>query len=252
MNAAFLIFANFWLLARLVCLFRDEATGSRSWQAKTMVELLVLGTLYAFSSAWLGAAATVIVLNLAANRIERSAGKKDLPRLLLGVVGLAAWSAWFSPQSGLGFRPELGGWLIQLQQWSAWGVLLQDLGGVRVQLVIFGLLLTANETNLVIRVVVERLNLKPRLTEGTGDKLDENEFNRGRVIGLLERVLLYGFVLQAQYGAIGFVLAAKAFTRSKTLENNRAFGEYVLIGTLLSASLALLIGGAIKWILARI
>jgi hypothetical protein len=252
MNAAFLVFANLWLLMRMLCLFRDEATGSRSWLAKTLVELLALGAFYALTGAWLVAAAAIVVLNLAANRIERSAGKKDLPRLLLGIVGLGVWSVLFSPQSGLGFRPELVGRLAALQPWTAWGALAQDVGGVRTQLVVFGLLLTANETNLLIRAIFDGLNLKPHTSGENGGQLDEREFNRGRVIGLLERVLLYGFVLQAQYGAIGFVLAAKAFTRSKALENNRAFGEYVLIGTLLSASLALLIGGVIKWLLARV
>jgi hypothetical protein len=60
-------------------------------------------------------------------------------------------------------------------------------------------------------------------------------------------VLLYSFVLQGQYGAIGFILAAKAFTRFKALDD-RPFAEYVLIGTLLSACLALATGGVVHWL----
>jgi hypothetical protein len=69
-------------------------------------------------------------------------------------------------------------------------------------------------------------------------------------IGLLERVLIYGFILQGQYGAIGFVTAAKAFTRFKALDD-RSFAEYVLVGTLLSGGLALLFGLLVVRGLAR-
>jgi hypothetical protein len=44
-------------------------------------------------------------------------------------------------------------------------------------------------------------------------------------------------VLAGQYTAIGFIVAAKAFARFKELEQ-RAFAEYVLVGTLLSVLLA--------------
>ena len=250
MTPAFLAFANLWLFARLVCLFRDEAAKVRTWLGKTAVELAALAVLYPCGWVWLGMAATVVALNLIGYRLEQGVGRKDLARLMIGVAGLVAWSGWLSPRLGLGFRPELTAWLARLEQWSTLAPFLSAAGGARFQLVLFGLLLSANEANLVIRAVFDRLDLKPRAPAGgpTAAAVDEGEFNRGRVIGMLERILLYGFVLQAQYGAIGFVLAAKAFTRSKALDD-RPFAEYVLIGTLLSACLALLTGGAVKWLL---
>lgn len=82
------------------------------------------------------------------------------------------------------------------------------------QVVVFALLVSANEANLVIRAVFEQLDLKPRLAASVGGNVvDVGEFNRGRIIGVLERLLLCFFVLHGQFGAIGFVLAAKAFTR---------------------------------------
>jgi hypothetical protein len=92
------------------------------------------------------------------------------------------------------------------------------------------------------------LDLKPRALPAGQGVIDMGEFNRGRVIGVLERVLLYWFIMAGQLGAIGFVLAAKAFTRFKALDD-RPFAEYVLIGTLLSACLALIAAGLIKSIL---
>lgn len=248
MSSAFLVFANLWLLARLVCLFRDEASPGRLWLGKTLVEVAVLLALYRGGVAWWGAVATVLVLNFLAYGLEQRRGRKDFSRLLLGAAGLAAWSVWFSPRLGLAFRPELAVWAARLESWTAFAGLARGLGDAWLQLVLFGLLLSANEANLVIRAVFDRLDLKPRSPRSDALAVDEGEFNRGRVIGMLERLLLYSFVLQAQYGAIGFVLAAKAFTRSKALDD-RAFAEYVLIGTLLSAGLALLTGGAVKWLL---
>lgn len=251
MSPAFLVFANLWLLTRLVCLFRDEASGLRVWLAKTTVELAVLFGLYQGGLAWWGVAGTVLLLNFLGYRLEQRRGRKDLTRLMLGAVGLMAWSVWFSPRLGLDFRPEWLAWARRIESWTLLGGLVGGLGEVRLQLLLFGLLLSTNEANLVIRAVFDRLDLKPRTTKPDATTVDEGEFNRGRVIGMLERVLLYSFVLQAQYGAIGFVLAAKAFTRSKALDD-RAFAEYVLIGTLLSAGLALLTAGAVKWLLVRV
>ena len=70
--------------------------------------------------------------------------------------------------------------------------------------------------------------------------IDKSEYNAGRVIGILERVLIYYFVLNAQFAAIGLVLAAKSFTRFKELEK-REYAEYVLVGTLSSTLLAIMV-----------
>lgn len=248
MNPAFLAFANVWLLARLVALFRDDAVEARVWRIKAGFELIALTVLYPCGLVWLVAVATVVALNLIGYRLERRAGRKDFARLMLGLVGLAAWSILFSPRLGLAFRPELSEGFGRLAQWTTLNPMLHALGGVRFQLVLFGLLVSANEANLVIRAVFDRLDLKPRSLPSGGGVVDVGEFNRGRVIGILERVLLYAFVLQGQYGAIGFILAAKAFTRFKALDD-RPFAEYVLIGTLLSACLALATGGTVHWLL---
>lgn len=250
MTVEFLAFANIWLLTRLVCLFRDDATGGRVWRIKAGLELVAFGLLFPCGFAWYGAMLTVVALNLAGFALERRVRRKDFARLVLGVVGLVAWSIWLSPRLGLGFRPELGEWGARLGHWTAFTPFLEVLGSRKFQLVLFGLLFAANESNLVIRAMFDWLDLKPRSLPAGSNVVDVREFNRGRIIGVLERVLLYGFVLQSQYGAIGFILAAKAFTRFKALDD-RPFAEYVLIGTLLSACLALATGGVVRWLLGR-
>ena len=61
----------------------------------------------------------------------------------------------------------------------------------------------------------------------------------GSWIGILEREIILMLGLLGQYGAIGFVIAAKSLARHSQL-NEPAFAEKYLIGTLLSTFMALL------------
>ena len=67
---------------------------------------------------------------------------------------------------------------------------------------------------------------------------------------MLERILIFFFLMADQYTAIGFVLAAKGFTRFKELDN-RNFAEYVLIGTFFSSLSAIILALIIKTILSN-
>lgn len=66
----------------------------------------------------------------------------------------------------------------------------------------------------------------------------------GRFIGWLERLLIFGFILLGQWAAIGWLLAAKSIFRFGDLSraSDRKLTEYVLVGTLLSFTLAVLLG----------
>ncbi len=113
---------------------------------------------------------------------------------------------------------------------------------------LIGLLLCLNEANLLFRGIMDRLRINPlrHPTDNASFALGPTEedrrsaYDRGRVIGMLERGLIFILCIQQAYTAIGFVLALKAAVRFKEL-GNRAFAEYVLIGTLLSTLLAVLI-----------
>lgn len=86
-------------------------------------------------------------------------------------------------------------------------------------------------------------------TMNTGD--DEGLRQAGRWIGTLERILVLMFVLVQQYQAIGFLIAAKSILRfggraqSRGEEpgtSRRKETEYVLVGTLLSFTIAIAVG----------
>ncbi len=73
----------------------------------------------------------------------------------------------------------------------------------------------------------------------------------GHYIGMLERALLLTFVLLDQFGAVGFLLAAKSIFRFGDLSRAQdvKFTEYVLLGTLLSIGISLGIGLALRFYL---
>jgi len=95
----------------------------------------------------------------------------------------------------------------------------------------------------LVRAVLELPDLRMRRDDdrSTGAV----EVARGRAIGVLERALVLTLVLLGQYGALGFVIAAKSLARFKNLED-REFAEYFLVGTLASLLLALVAGVAVK------
>lgn len=68
--------------------------------------------------------------------------------------------------------------------------------------------------------------------------VDTMEFNRGRWIGNLERLLLLAIVAEGSYAALAFLMAAKSLVRSRDLEN-RDWAEYFLLGTLASIAVSL-------------
>lgn len=66
----------------------------------------------------------------------------------------------------------------------------------------------------------------------------------GTYIGILERLLIFIFMLANEWQAIGFLLAAKSVFRFGNLQgaHDRKLTEYILIGTLLSFGIAIITG----------
>ncbi len=72
--------------------------------------------------------------------------------------------------------------------------------------------------------------------------------NAGKYIGILERLLVFVFILANHWEGVGFMIAAKSVFRFSDLAEakQRKLTEYVLIGTLLSFGLAVLTGILVK------
>lgn len=77
------------------------------------------------------------------------------------------------------------------------------------------------------------------------DPPDDGIKGAGRIIGLLERGLIFGLVLIGEPGAVGFLIAAKSVLRFDTVKKSQAISEYVIIGTLASFAWAFAIAYAV-------
>lgn len=75
----------------------------------------------------------------------------------------------------------------------------------------------------------------------------------GKVIGWLERALIFLFVLSGQFAGIGFLVAAKSVFRFGEFKEseNRKEAEYIIIGTFASFLYAILVSILAKWLLGE-
>ncbi len=125
--------------------------------------------------------------------------------------------------------------------------LLVKLSPVELLRYIFVFLLIGKPSNILIREINKKGNIKkPDSTDGliAGElKQNPSEYqNAGKIIGILERILIVVMVLLKQYAAIGLVFTAKSITRYDKISKEPSFAEYYLVGTLLSVTVALLGG----------
>ena len=76
----------------------------------------------------------------------------------------------------------------------------------------------------------------------------ESLVNAGKYIGILERLLVFVFILVNHWEGVGFMIAAKSVFRFSDLAEakQRKLTEYVLIGTLLSFGIAVVTGILVK------
>jgi hypothetical protein len=259
------------LASRVLLILRDDPLAWRHAAGLSLVQ----------AAALLAAAPSVRLLPLilviaAANLAGAWLEQRDPPRagpVRLGVlvVTLLAAGFTFAPVQGIAPSPMLvaaGDWLARHLLFFQ-GLAHAPAGGTALMLVLIGALLVMHEANLLIRAVLQLIRVVPQSRAGDdaaqtpGDpalilpprrageppqRLDQREYNAGRFIGVLERLLTYAFVLQGQYAAIGLILAAKGFARFREMDE-RDFAEYVLIGTLLSVASAVLVAEAVKALL---
>jgi hypothetical protein len=84
--------------------------------------------------------------------------------------------------------------------------------------------------------------------ETSGNIQTESLSSAGKYIGILERLLVFTFIMVNHWEGVGFMVAAKSVFRFSDLAQakQRKLTEYVLIGTLLSFGMAVLTGILIK------
>lgn len=232
------------LLSRLYYLRHDGALGRKANFMLALCQTVLLALCFRISTALVLVALLLFVVAGSTAYVERKhpAGARllSLLALLAGVdvivgttAGLEAWPLW----------TQAGGLI------AASNLLTEarPVGGLAAVQVAFGLLLLLNEVNAAIRGVFQLAGITPHA--GATVHIDQQEWNAGRVIGFLERWLVYLVILAGNdLQAIGLILAAKSLARMKQMDD-KAFAEYVLIGTFLSVLGAVLVG---RWVLAML
>ncbi|WP_374458928.1 DUF3307 domain-containing protein [Chryseobacterium taeanense] len=99
--------------------------------------------------------------------------------------------------------------------------------------------------SVMIRILLSSWTPAP---EVAGNIQTESLSNAGKYIGILERLLVFTFIMVDHWEGVGFMVAAKSVFRFSDLAQakQRKLTEYVLIGTLLSFGMAVLTGIVIK------
>lgn len=122
-------------------------------------------------------------------------------------------------------------WLTGIESWLALG---QDLFVREALIGVLGFLFVLNPCSIIIQKTMARWELN----------IDQQLPDAGHYIGLMERILILMFIFLQQYAAIGLLIAAKSLLRfgSKRTDEARKESEYILTGTLLSFTLAVVTG----------
>lgn len=89
------------------------------------------------------------------------------------------------------------------------------------------------------------------LTVVIPDKNKKKIYDISAWIGILERILILIFIFAGQFTAIGFLIAAKSIFRfNNTREDGNIKAEYFLLGTLISFTMAIVVGLVLNWLLS--
>lgn len=108
----------------------------------------------------------------------------------------------------------------------------------RILLLISCLLFLTTPTSIIMKTIFSKWNIE-KLTKGNKSLEDA-----GKYIGILERVLVFIFIIFNHWEAVGFLITAKSVFRFGDLKHSkhRKLTEYILIGTLISFGIAIITG----------
>ena len=104
-------------------------------------------------------------------------------------------------------------------------------------LLIICILFLTQPTSIIMKTIFSKWSIS-KLTKG-----NESLKDAGKYIGVLERVLVFIFIVVGHWEAVGFLITAKSVFRfgDLTASKERKLTEYILIGTLISFGIAIVI-----------
>jgi hypothetical protein len=126
--------------------------------------------------------------------------------------------------------------------------IVQKLNTPKAWLILSSYLFILSPTSILIGKITSKLTRIKETTSGSDYE------NSGRWIGWIERLAILSFILFGHFEAIGFLVAAKSIFRYGDIKNStdKIITQYVLIGSLLSFSIAIFLGLTVNYILKLI
>ena len=171
-------------------------------------------------------------------------GSVDLGVLLLTALHVAIDAIKARARPGLAaFLFDQAGHLATIAALALWRPMIWSDGLWAGQAALPGLMLVAAGAILATRAggfAVGHL-MEPFADHLPADVTAESLPGAGRIIGLLERGLIFALILLGQPAGVGLLIAAKSILRFGAVKDDRALSEYVIIGTLASFSWAILV-----------
>lgn len=237
-NHEFFFLINMCMLSRMFFVLNDHPLSIR--QLLIMVSVQVVSLLVFEFEVSLGLLlAFLITFNGIYYYLESDLITNYIRGRILYILIMAVSLGFFvSPAMGISFDPGLRSLASEAEIYFYGFEFLRSYNIGKLNLIVSGMLFMVNEANLLVRLLLRASNMEPVEVSPEG-KLDEAEYNAGRVIGILERELMYIFGLSLNFTAVAFIMAAKGFARFRDLDK-RPFAEYVLTGTLASTLIAIL------------
>jgi len=104
------------------------------------------------------------------------------------------------------------------------------------------ILFLLNGGTYLVRAILQKVNSNKEIAR------KKEKDNTGKLIGNLERLLLFILILFNNLVAIGFVITAKSIARFEEMKK-KSFSEYYLIGTLSSVLIAIITGIIVKFLI---
>lgn len=133
------------------------------------------------------------------------------------------------------------GLTIYLTDLRIWLFLWHDIPKAPAFTLLSGFLFILNPCSVIIQKIMSRWHL---------DSVEVLP-KAGHYIGMMERILILIFIMLQQYAAIGFLITAKSILRlgGSKMPVERKETEYILIGTLLSFTCAVITGIAVSFLI---
>lgn len=195
--------------------------------------ILVLSWLSAWSWSFWWAALVIGVIHLFIDASKAAVERKlKIEGQPIHMTRYAVWPFVIDQVFHVAVIAFVAWWWLQYNDWSQFAWLQTDR-----LMAVLAILLCWKPANLLIKHILRYCQVKIMQNQQ-----DQTYFKSGALIGTLERWLIVFFMAIQQYEAIGFLVAAKSILRfSETKESEKS--EYVLAGTLVSITIAVVCGG---------